>query len=275
MATDVITSQQVGAYYDQLAQYFLLTWGDNIHAGYWLPDAPNASLAVAQDNLTDILISQTPVGPGQKVLDVGCGFGEPGMRLAEKTGCDVVGITISQVQMEEANCRAKQRGLEQRAVYHCMDAMSLPFEAESFDAVWAFECLFHMPDRAEVLRQITRVLRPGGRLVLTDSYEKVPFTPEDFALIRIGNLINAFFSAEEYRALLTTLGFKIKELVDITENIGNTYVQVTDATSQKEAEIRAIYGEEFLAQMRATAPGLIALVHDKIGYFWLAAEKAG
>ena len=270
-----ITSEQVGAYYDQLAQYYRLVWENNLHVGYWLPDDPDAPLAVAQNNLTDLLISKTPVGPGQNVLDVGCGLGRPGVRLAEKTGCGVVGITISQVQTVEANRYAQERGIGQRASFHCVDAMKMPFADETFDAVWAFECLFHMPDRVEVLRQIARVLRPGGWFVLTDPYEKVLFTPMETKILYASFQVNAFFTPKEYQTSLSTLGIKVKDWADISENTHSSYTQIMAATSQKEAELRTIYGEEFIAQMQYIGPTLEAINRNKIGYLCLAAEKVG
>ncbi|MGB6161784.1 MAG: class I SAM-dependent methyltransferase [Pseudonocardiaceae bacterium] len=53
-------------------------------------------------------------------------------------------------------------------------SMELPFPAQSFDAAIALESIPHMPDRGQVLAQIYRVLRPGGRLVLTDFFERAP-----------------------------------------------------------------------------------------------------
>lgn len=269
----IITSKEVGAYYDQLVQYYRLVWEGNLHMGYWEPDAPDAPLAVAQENYTDLLIARTAVGPGKKVLDVGCGFGRPAVKLAEKTGCEVVGITISQEQVLEANRYAQERGLEKQVVFQYMDAMSLAFDADSFDAVWAFECLFHMPDRSEVLRQIARVLRPGGRLILTDSYGKVPFTTIEMKLMHDGFQVNSYITPNEYETLLNSLGLEVKELRDISENARNSYTAIMAATLQQETALRSIYGEEFLAQMQHTAPLLEAINHEKIALFLLVAEK--
>jgi len=267
------TSQEIGGSYDKLADYHRMVWMSNLHVGYWLPEDPDAPLDVAQNNLTDILIERTPVGSGQKALDVGCGLGRPGVRLAEKTGCDVVGITISPGQVTEANHYAQERGLGEHAVFQHMDAMNMSFESESFDAAWAFESLFHMPDRAQVLRQIARVLRPGGRLVLTDTYEKVPFSAIEAKIMYEGFQVNSFISPDEYRILLETLGFEVKELVDMSENTRNSYTRIMEVASQREAELRAIYGEDFVAEMQQTGPFVETLNREKIGYFWVVAEK--
>lgn len=268
-----VTSQEVGTYYDQMAHYYHLVWEGNLHVGYWTPDAPNATFREAQENLTNILISQTPVGPGKRVLDVGCGLGRPGVLLAEKTGCEVVGISISQAQVTEANRYAKERGVDNRVSFQLIDAMHIPFEAESFDAAWAFECLFHMPDRAEVLRQMSHVLRPGSRLNLTDSFEKAPFTPVEKELVYGGYQVNEFMTPDEYRTLFATLGFDVKKLVDISENTANTQKYVMLSAAQKIAELTPVYGDQFMEQMEAAGKILEETNRDKIGYFWLSAEK--
>lgn len=272
-ATIRVTSQQVGAYYDQMAHYYHLIWEANLHGGYWYPDEPDAPFSVAQENLTDIMISQTPVGPGKRVLDVGCGFGRPAVRLAEKTGCDVLGITVSQEQVTEANRYAKERGLEGRVSFELIDAMHLPFDSESFDAAWAFECLFHMPDRAEVVRQIARVLRPGARFTLTDSFPRTPYTHEESELLLGGFHANSFILPDEYRSLMAESGFEVKQLVDISENNSHTYTHVIASTVQNEDALVAVYGAEFLAQMHAMGPVIERLNREKVGYFWLSAEK--
>jgi hypothetical protein len=128
-----------------------------------------------------------------------------------------------------------------------------------------------MPDRAEVLRQIAHVLRPGGRLVLTDSYEKVALTPIENEIIHRGFQVNAFMNPDQYQALLPALGFQVLELVEVS--VSNTYPKVLAATLEKESELSAIYGDDFVAQMKGIAPVVDSLGHGKLGYFLLSAQK--
>lgn len=273
MRTYTATSQQVGAYYDHLATYYRLVWGDNLHMGYWPTEASDLPLSVAQENLTDLLINLTPVRAGHKVLDVGCGFGRPGVRLAEKTGCNVLGITVSAVQAEEAQCYAQQRGLAQQVSFLQMDAMQLPFETEIFDAVWALESLFHMPNRKEVLEQVAQVLRVGGHLVLTDAYDKVPYTAQEEEFINEGFQAHSLITPDDYRVLLRSLNFRVIEVLDISRHTHPTIPHLMANTAQKAALLKAAYGEQFVAQMQQAGPMLDTLAREKTAYFVLRAEK--
>lgn len=271
MAT-TITSQQIGLFYDQMAPYFSLVWGDNLHVGYWPPETPEMSLTAAQEQLTDLMISRTLVGPGQKVLDLGCGVGWPALRLAEKTGCEVVGITISQTQLVAAKRSAQERGLAQQVTFQHMDAMHLAFAEETFDAVWAFESLFHMPDRTHVLCQVGRVLRPGGRLLICDFYERTPLTPETATLETEFYCVNSRITPNECRAMLLALGFFTKEVKDISENLVKFNTLLTANMLQKGAALKALLGDEFLVQMQYMKP-MMEELEQKIGYYFLVAEK--
>jgi ubiquinone/menaquinone biosynthesis C-methylase UbiE len=92
-------------------------------------------------------------GPG-RLLDVGCGGGGHAVVFAEH-GWSVTGVDISTAQLE----LARARGVE---VVHA-DAATLPFEDESFDAAVSMFTHTDVGDFAAVVREITRVLRPGGR----------------------------------------------------------------------------------------------------------------
>jgi MPBQ/MSBQ methyltransferase len=102
-----------------------------------------------------------------RVLDVGCGIGGTSRYLAKKFGTDaqVTGITLSPMQVK----RAQQLALEQNlpnAKFHVMDALAMDFPANSFDLVWACESGEHMPDKKKYVEEMTRVLKPGGKIVI-------------------------------------------------------------------------------------------------------------
>ena len=102
--------------------------------------------------------------PGERVLDLGCGAGRfvAALRAA---GADPVGVEIAEAALERA--RRNAPGADLRALE---PDGSLPLEHASVDLVWCSEVLEHVADTAYALLEVRRVLRPGGRLLVT-----VPF----------------------------------------------------------------------------------------------------
>ncbi|HEX4814560.1 MAG TPA: methyltransferase domain-containing protein [Nonomuraea sp.] len=207
-------------------------WGENLHYGYWESAADDSPIQAATDRLTDLLISGLGAKPGDRVLDIGCGNGNPALRLVRARDVDVVGITISETQVAQARKRAAEAGLGDRARFQYADAMSMPFPEASFDAAWAIESMLHMPDRGHVLAETARVLRPGGRLAIADVMERGPVTPEGRAVldhIRTTYKIKSLSTVAEYREHLARHGFADVEIHDITDNVARTGMILADA----------------------------------------------
>jgi SAM-dependent methyltransferase len=118
------------------------------------------SLAAMHDDLAARLDPQ----PGEKWLDVGCGPGAVAMRAA-RAGADVTGVDLSEVMVETARRRASEEGLD--IAYEVGDAENLPYDDASFDVLSSSVGIFLAPDHAAVARELSRVVRPGGRLGLT------------------------------------------------------------------------------------------------------------
>ena len=122
-----------------------------------------AQLASAQAKL----LACASLAPGERVLDVACGTGLVAFAAAKAVGPggEVVGVDISGQMIEAARLRADVRKVP-NARFTRMDAETLTLPDAAFDVVLCALGLMYMPDPARALREMRRVLRPGGRLVL-------------------------------------------------------------------------------------------------------------
>ena len=111
---------------------------------------------------------------------IGCGIGGTSRYLAKKfgEGSEVLGITLSPKQVARATSLAEQQQLK-NAKFQVMEALEMSLPDNTFDLVWACESGEHMPDKKKYVEEMTRVLKPGGKIVIATWCQrddtKVPF----------------------------------------------------------------------------------------------------
>lgn len=108
--------------------------------------------------------------PGQRLLDLGCGPGSITLDLAEALGPHgrVVGVDAAEVAVGTARAAAAERG-DTTTRFEVADAYALPFPDDSFDVAHAHQVLQHLPDPVTALRELARVVRPGGIVAFRDA----------------------------------------------------------------------------------------------------------
>ena len=107
----------------------------------------------------------------KKVLMVGCGSGFSACYLAREIGCEVVGIDIAKLSIEEAKERAKRQGVSDKAKFIVGNAHALPFEAGTFDAVIT-EFVSQFLDREIAFKEFARVLKSGAYVGMNEMYRE-------------------------------------------------------------------------------------------------------
>ena len=181
---------------------------------------------------------------GSRLLDVACGSGGPALRIAATTGASVVGIDLHEDGISTAQATAADRGLDSVATFRQADASRpLPFDAASFDAVLCVDAINHLPDRAGVLAEWHRVLKPGGRLLYTDPIVVTGWLSDEEMRIRSSIGFFLFFPLGENERLLGEAGFEVLSVEDRTENMASMAGRWHAARQRRAAELRKIEGD--------------------------------
>ncbi len=117
--------------------------------------------------------------PGEIVLDLGCGRGSETIQAAMQTGPKgtAIGLDLTQAMVDTAIANAKEAGVS-NASFIQGDIEKLPFENDKFNAVISNCVINHAKDKSAVYSEIFRVLKNGGRFVISDAVTKNPLPPE-------------------------------------------------------------------------------------------------
>jgi cyclopropane-fatty-acyl-phospholipid synthase len=127
-------------------------------------------LETAQERKFALLSDWLAIQPGERVLDVGCGWGSNLLYLAENTQGRFHGITLSQEQRRIALERAEAWGLADRVQIDLCHVEELDLPPASVDCIVFSGSIVHMHNRKAVHEMVGRVLKPGGRLLISDCY---------------------------------------------------------------------------------------------------------
>jgi ubiquinone/menaquinone biosynthesis C-methylase UbiE len=136
------------------------------------------------------------VGPGQVLLDLGCGAGGPGLLVAQRAGARLVGMDLSAVAIRQAIERAASWGLAAQATFQVGDVCASGLPSAAFDGAMSVDVLWMVPDKHAALREIARLLRRDAQFVCTtwEFAESPPDEPQ----------------VADYRPLLRQAGFEVE-----------------------------------------------------------------
>jgi arsenite methyltransferase len=160
--------------------------------------------------LTRRALESIDLDGGDRLLDIGSGDGRSVLLAAGEYGCRAVGIEYGGRAVAEARGHASERGLQDRVEFVTGDAEALPFDDHVFDAVLTECSLCLFTDKGGALGEVRRVLRPGGRVALSDVVAEVERLPSGLrgplgAIACVG----AALAPGAHRELLESAGFEV------------------------------------------------------------------
>ena len=214
---------------------------------------------------------------GQLVLDVGCGLGAPGVRMARRHGCDITGINISREQIRQGRAMIAEQGMSDRVRIEHGDARRLPFADSSFDAIVCVEvagdiCVTEA-DKYTLVGEMHRVLRPGGLVGFSDLALRDPPRRADRRTLRAVFYDNGSDLVTDWPAVFSELGFTVCDHRCILEQTMPTWEHVRSIYAGHDSELARRYGRTIARRTCAQIERLPEIL-TRLGTFpVLAARK--
>ena len=231
--------------------FYATIWGgEDIHVGLYHSDEdtiPEASRRT-QERMTEQLLNRPAVT--SSIIDLGSGYGGTARYLAGQHGCRVVALNLSEVENERARKLNREQNLDTLIDVIDGDYADVPYEDQSFDLVWSQDALLHSPARKDVIKEVSRILKPGGEFVFTDPMQ-ADDCPEGvlqpiFDRIHLESMGSPAF----YRKTAGDFGLKEVRYLEMTEQLQRHYTSVLKNTEKQEDKLRNHVSQEYLHNMK-------------------------
>ena len=229
-------------------------------------------------DLTRRLLDQLGIAPGSRLVDVASGIGTTALLAATEYGALADGVDLSPANVALATGAAAARGLTDVASFHLGDAESLPLADGGWDAVVCECALCTFPDKQTAVAEMARVLKPGGRIGITDMTADRDRLPPELTTLQawIACVADAR-TADDYRDLLADAGLEVLRIeqhqVALERMVRQieARLEVLRMTARPRLEAAGI---DF-ARVRPVLGAARTAVRDGVlGYVLIVAEKA-
>jgi ubiquinone/menaquinone biosynthesis C-methylase UbiE len=208
--------------------------------------------------LTGRAVDLAGLRAGDRVLDVGCGEGDTVLLLREKFEMDAVGVDVSSKMIDRGKARHPELDLQR------MEAHALAFDSRTFDAVFMECSLSVMRLQEDVCFEAYCMLKPGGKLIITDLYLQNPDMERVAAMLiaaqekasrpKIDNaceenenpsfiMLDGAILADELHGMLEEIGFKLVHFEDVPHALSNFAAQAVMGFGSLDAYFKATVPE--------------------------------
>ena len=190
---------------------------------------------------TNELINLSGFTSDMHILDVGCGVGGSTRRLSHQIGCRVTGVDLSDEYIDAAQRLTQLFNMQERVKFHAASALELPFEDNSFDGGWSIQMGMNVEDKLAWLKELHRVLKPSGRVVLyevcanknTPVHFPVPWAQD--------SSISYLVEPDIFREVITSAGFDIDVWHDKTDLAQQAFAHMTEPVSDPKLPVLGVH----------------------------------
>jgi cyclopropane-fatty-acyl-phospholipid synthase len=234
----------ISTHYDLPPEFFASFLGPRMaySCGYFTDE--DESLDRAEENKLKLTSEKLELNNGEKLLDIGSGWGSMLFYAAQNYGCDVTGISLAQEQVNFVNKKAKSTGLTgvRSMVMH---AYEMDFEENNFDKVVTIGAIEHMEDLSRVFRSVHRIMKDDGLFLVHGMTLPWKRRKEEIEGVynEAGELVKKHFGIGFWHSLFEIIeslekeGFEVLDVENITKHYQYTVERWLENLEKKEKEI--------------------------------------
>ena len=214
-------------------QIRLETYGEDLGQTSWVTTEESAEI-----------VRMLGLSKASYVLEIGSGSGRYALQVAGTTGCRLLGVDINASGVQNANQLAAAEKMSERVRFEKCDASQpLPFADAAFDAVFSNDVLCHIPGRPSLFRELFRVLKQGGRLLLSDALVIGGVISHQEIANRSSIGYFLFSPPGKNERMLQDAGFLVVEVRDTTANAALISKRWRDARAKRAQALVGIEGQ--------------------------------
>ena len=253
--TRLFDSKSIRSHYDVSDDFFGL-WLDprRVYSCAYYRRADD-TLEIAQEQKLDHICRKLRLAPGERFLDIGCGWGALVTWAAERYGVEAVGVTLSRNQHDHARARIRELGLEARCEVRLLDYRDVP-ETRPFDKIASIGMFEHVgrANLAAYFGKIARLLRPGGLLLNHGITHSVPGQRE------LGSDIGEFVDRYVFP------GGELTHISTVLETLSTQGLESWDVESLRPHYAKTLW--HWVERLEANRAAAIAAVGEKLYRVW-------
>lgn len=211
-------------YYDQTEVHYRMFWNlkksMGLHYGIWNSNTKNIQEAIL--NVNEYLMNLGEIKQSDLVLDAGCGIGGSSIYLAKKIKCQTKGITLSRKQAETAASLAKKNKVDHLCEFMQMDYSKTDFEDNTFDIIWFIESFGSAQDKGLVFKELYRILKPGGKILMAETFKPEPYDIESNKVMQTmlyGWATGDILSVQELEQLAHENGLGKHKILNVSKEV--------------------------------------------------------
>jgi len=238
-------------YYDSTeadAFYKTIWGGEDIHIGLYKAD--DEPIADASRRTVETMADRIAgAATATRILDLGAGYGGAARYLADRFGCTVTCLNLSETQNALNRELTAKAGLEDlvRVVHGNFE--SIPEPDAGFDVVWSQDAILHSGERTCVLDEVRRVLTPSGQLIFTDPMQADDCPDGVLQPILDRIQLSTLASFAFYRAALADRGFRAENIDEQTAQLRTHYARVLTTLQENYDQAIDLSGMEYVDNM--------------------------